>query len=92
MGGMFAGVKEKSVEERQAMLDQINAHMAADIHKMSNQCKMGADSSNLDWKEVKQALDEQDFQAFWIVEREGFYDEHDKCLAEDCAWLRENIY
>ena len=55
------------------------------------QCKLGAPESNIDWQEIKNALDEQDFEAFWIVEREGFYDEHDKCIAEDCAWLKEHV-
>ena len=88
---MFTGVMEKSVEERQAMLEHINKMIAEGGHKMDNQCKMGAPESNIDWKEIKAALDEQDFEAFWIVEREGFYDEHDKCLAEDSAWLKANI-
>ena len=48
--------------------------------------------SNIDWKEVKKALDEQDFDAFWVVEREGFYGEHDKCLADDLKWIRESIH
>ena len=58
---------------------------------MDVQCKMGAPESNIDWREIKKALDEQDFDAFWVVERESFYDEHDKCLAEDCAWIKANI-
>lgn len=58
---------------------------------MDNQCRMGAPESNLDWKEIKKALDEQDFEAFWVVEREWFYDEHDRCIWEDCEWLRKNL-
>ena len=88
----FENVMEKSVEERQKILDGFNEMMKAGSHKMDNQCKMGAQESNIDWKEVKAALDEQDFEAVWIVEREGFYDDdHDKCLREDCEWLRANI-
>ncbi len=58
---------------------------------ISNQCKMGAEESNLNWKEIKTALEEQYFAAYWVVEREGFYDDHDKCIADDCAWLKENL-
>ena len=57
----------------------------------SNQCKMGAEESNLNWKDIKAALEEQDFAAYCVVEREGFYDDHDKCIADDCAWLKENL-
>ena len=84
-------VTEIPVEERQKILDQINERMKAGGHQINNQCKMGAPESNIDWKEIKKALDEQDFEAFWIVEREGFYDEHDKCLEDDCVWLNANI-
>ncbi|NLM86851.1 MAG: sugar phosphate isomerase/epimerase [Clostridiales bacterium] len=87
----FAKAKTLPLEERQKMLEQFNANMKANASRMSNQCKLGAKESNLDWKEIKKALDEQDFDAFWIVEREGFYDEHDKCLREDLAWLKDNI-
>lgn len=52
---------------------------------------MGAEESNLNWKEIKTALEEQDFAAYRVVEREGFYDDHDKCIADDCAWLKENL-
>lgn len=92
-GGMFANVKSMSVEERQKILDQFTARSSSEEGKarFNVQCKMGAPESNIDWQEVKNALDEQDFEAFWIVEREGFYDEHDKCIAEDCAWLKANI-
>ena len=56
------------------------------------QGKMGEPDSNMDWKEIKKALDEQSFEAFWIVEREDFYgDNHDQCLADDSAWLHANI-
>ncbi len=88
---VFANAKSLPIEERQKLLDQFNAHAKAGEGKMSNQCKMGAPESNMNWKDIKKALDEQSLEAFWIVEREGFYDEHDKCLKEDCAWLRENL-
>ena len=53
---------------------------------------MGAPESNMNWQDIKDALDEQDFEAFWVVEREGFYDEHDKCIADDAKWIKENIH
>lgn len=87
----FANVKSMSLEERQAMLDKFTAMTAGPNPRFAIQCKMGAPESNIDWKEIKKALDEQDFEAFWVVEREGFYDEHDKCIAEDCAYIKENI-
>jgi sugar phosphate isomerase/epimerase len=87
----FANARSLPLEERQKMLEQFNAQIRAGANRMDNQCKMGAPESNLDWKEIKKALDEQSLEAFWIVEREGFYADHDQCLREDCAWLRENI-
>ena len=77
-----------SEEEKAEFFKQMQARRA---NQPLLQCKMGAPESNINWKEIKAALDEQDFEAFWVVEREGFYDEHDKCIAEDCAWLHENI-
>lgn len=87
----FANVKELPVEERQKILENLSEMVEASGNGMELQCKIGAPESNIDWKEVKKALDEQDFDAFWVVEREGFYDEHDKCLADDLKWIRENI-
>jgi len=87
----FANVKSLPIEERQKILDGFETQMKAGADRFNVQCKMCAPESNIDWKEIKNALDEQDFEAFWVVEREGFYDEHDKCIAEDCAWLNENI-
>ena len=89
-----AHVKEMSLEERQAMLDQYNARNQSPEgkKKFEVQCKIGAPESNMDWQEIKNALDEQDFEAFWVVEREGFYGDHDQCLREDCAWIKENIH
>lgn len=87
----FANVKELPIEERQKILDGFEAQMKETAYRFDVQCKMGAPESNMDWVEIKKALDEQDFDAFWIVEREGFYDEHDKCIADDCAWLTANI-
>lgn len=88
----FANVKQMPIEQRQKILDDFTKAMAADAGKFAVQCKMGAPESNINWQEIKNALDEQDFEAFWIVEREGFYDEHDKCIADDCAWLTQNIH
>ncbi len=87
----FANAKALPLQERQKMLEQFNAFLEAGKDKMSNQCRMGAKESNLNWIEIKEALDEQDFEAFWIVEREGFYDEPDKCLREDAEWLRKHV-
>ncbi len=84
-------LKKLPLEERQKMLESFEARMKENAVRFDPQCKMGSDISNIDWKEIKKALDEQDFEAFWIVEREGFYDEHDKCIAEDSQWLHENI-
>lgn len=83
----FANVKALPIEERKKILANFEQQMAMNAARFDVQCKMGAPESNLDWKEIKKALDEQDFEAFWVVEREGFYDEHDKCLADDCAWI-----
>ncbi|MCL2321949.1 MAG: sugar phosphate isomerase/epimerase [Oscillospiraceae bacterium] len=92
---VFANVKELPIEERQRIFDGFKERMktgnGANSRDMNVQCKMGAPESNIDWKEIKKALDEQNFKAFWIVEREGFYDENNKCLADDCKWLMENI-
>ncbi len=92
-GNPFAGLKELPVEERLKAIEEIKKRFEDPEHakRFDPQCRMGAEESNISWQEIKNALDEQDFEAFWVVEREGFYDEHDKCLAEDCAWLKENI-
>ena len=91
--GPFAHVKELPLEERQKMLDNFNAMSNSPEGKkrFEVQCKLGAPESNLDYQEIKNALDEQDFEAFWVVERENFYADHDQCLKEDCAWLKANI-
>ena len=90
----FANVKEMPLEERQKILDGFNAHMNSPEGKkrFEVQCPMGAPESNMNWQDIKDALDEQDFEAFWVVEREGFYDEHDKCIADDAKWIKENIH
>jgi len=91
-GSFLENVMEKSIEEREKILEGFNEMMKAGAYKMDNQCKMGAPESNIDWKEIKAALNEQDIEAFWIVEREGFYDDdNEKCIAEDLEWLKENI-
>ena len=86
-------VKELPLEQRQKMLEEFTARNESPEGKkrFEVQCKLGAPESNMDWQEIKNALDEQDLEAFWVVERENFYDDHDKCLAEDCAWLKEHI-
>ncbi len=87
----FANVKNLPMEERQKILAQVTEMVKANANGMDAQCKMGAPESNIDWKEIKKALDGQDFDALWIVEREGFYGERDECLADDCAWIKANI-
>lgn len=90
----FANVKEMPLEERQKILDGFNAQANSPEGKkrFAVQCPMGAPESNMNWQDIKDALDEQDFEAFWVVEREGFYDEHDKCIADDARWIKENIH
>ena len=92
-GSPFANVKELPLEQRQKMLEEFTARSECPEGKkrFEVQCKLGAPESNMDWQEIKNALDEQDLEAFWVVERENFYDDHDKCLAEDCTWLKEHI-
>lgn len=92
-GSPFVNVKELPLEQRQKMLEEFTARNESPEGKkrFEVQCKLGAPESNMDWQEIKNALDEQDLEAFWVVERENFYDDHDKCLAEDCAWLKEHI-
>ena len=90
-GSPFANVKELPLEERQKILDGFNARMAANKKDFQVQCKMGVQESNMNWQEIKNALDEQDFEAFWVVEREEFYGDHDQCIADDAAYIRENI-
>ena len=79
------------LEKRQAIVEQILKEEAASGKNGDDQCPMGAPDSNIDWKEIKRALDEQNIEAFWIVEREGFYGEHDACIEEDCAYIMNNI-
>ena len=89
----FAHVKELPLEERQALLDRMTAEQDSPENraKFGAQCRMGAPESNMDWQEIKNALDEQPFEAFWVIEREGFYDEHKKCIAEDAAYIHEHV-
>ena len=88
-------ISKLSIEERKAMLEEMKKRFASradsSMNRMKVQCKMGAPESNMDWQEIKNALDEQDFEAFWVVEREEFYTDHDQCLADDCKYLRENV-
>lgn len=91
--GELVNARALPIEERQKVLENLEQMMRSNGMDLdaSDQCKMGAPESNLDWKEIKKALDEQDIKSFWVVEREGFYGEQNKCLADDCTWLRENI-
>ena len=91
-GGPFDNIKELPREERQKMLDEMEARMAAMAKdRPIVQCPIGAPESNIDWVEIKKALDETSPEAFWIVEREEFYGDHDQCIADDCKWLVENV-
>ncbi len=90
-GTPFAGAKLLPLAERQKMYDDYLAHVNPRNPEFACQCKIADETSNIDWKEIKKALDEQSFEAFWVVEREYFYTDHDECLREDCAWLMENI-
>ncbi len=92
-GSFFAKAAEMPLEERRKILESFEAQQNSPEGKkrFEVQCKMGAPESNIDWQEIKNALDEQDFEAFWVVEREGFYGEHDKCLADDCKYVKEHI-
>lgn len=91
MGNPFANVKELPLEERQKILAGFKERMAKDDGRFNVQCPMGAPESNINWLDIKAALDEQDFEAFWIVEREGFYADHDQCLQDDVDWLHANV-
>lgn len=90
----FGNVMALSVAERQKILDGFQAMTESPEGKkrFQVQCRIGAPESNIDWQEIKNALDQQDFEAFWVVEREGFYDDHDQCLRDDCSWIKENIH
>ena len=92
-GSPFGNVKELPLEKRLEILEGFKARMndPEQAKRFSVQCKMGAPESNMNWQEIKNALDEQDFEAFWVIEREGFYDEHDKCIAEDAAYVHEHV-
>ena len=91
----FASLEGKSLEEKKAFLEAYQKRIEGGKAKSSSsfdvQCKMGVPESNMNWMDIKEALDEQDFEAFWIIEREAFYDEHDKCIQEDCDYIRANI-
>lgn len=91
-GNPFQNIMELPVEQRQKMLDDMEKHMAEmDAQRAHTQCPIGAPESNIDWVDIKKALDETSPDAFWIVEREEFYGDHDQCIADDCKWLSENI-
>lgn len=81
-------------EEREKALEEMKKHFpkgGPGGNMPQRQCKLADPTSNIDWKEIKAALDETSPDAFWIIEREEFYDEHDKCLADDAKWLAENL-
>ena len=84
-----APLQDKTVTAE--ILEQFKAMMAGTDPRTEPQCKMGAPESNMNWQEIKNALDEQDFEAFWVVEREKFYADHDQCLAEDAAYVKNNV-
>ena len=91
-GHSMPDFSKMTVEERKAFVEGFNK-MLAPVHDrtLRLQCRMGAPESNINWNDIKAALDEQDFEAFWIVEREGFYADRVSCLTDDYRWLTENI-
>ncbi len=98
--GGFAGfpdMTKMSREERQKAFDQMMASFGKHAPGPQNelpqrQCPMGDPTSNIDWTEIKAALDASSPDAFWVVEREEFYgDDHDQCIADDAKFIRENI-
>lgn len=94
---MLPDATKMSREERQKMFEEMMKHFAetapkgADSPLPQRQCPIADPTSNIDWKEIKAALDECSPDAFWVVEREEFYDEHDKCIADDAKWIAENL-
>ena len=90
-GGPFGNVAEMPMEKKLEILEGFKARQAAGDPRTAPQCKMGDPSSNMNWQAIKDALDEQDFEAFWVVERENFYTEHDQCLADDAAYIHEFV-
>lgn len=90
-GGPFGDVKNMPMEKKLEILENFKAMMSGTDPRTEPQCKMGAPESNMNWQEIKNALDEQDFEAFWVVEREKFYTDHDQCLADDAKYVRENV-
>ncbi len=86
---------ELPVEQRQKMLEDMQKRFAerpSGEPKPIVQCPIAAPESNIDWVDVKAALDETNPGALWIVEREEFYGDHDQCIADDAAWLKANIH
>lgn len=67
------------------MLDNPMLQASGTAEDGIDQCRMGALKSNLNWIAIKKAFDEQDIASFLVVEREGFYDEQNKCSSDDCA-------
>ena len=93
-GGPFGGDPlELPIEERQKILEGMQKRFAEreGEPRPNVQCPIAAFESNIDWKDVKAALDETNPGALWIVEREEFYGDHDQCIADDAKWLKENI-
>ncbi len=96
----FAGFSDLSrlpVEERKRLFEEAQKSFAArnsedkGTFAMDVQCPIADPTSNLDWREIKAALDECSPEAFWVVEREEFYADHDKCIADDAKWILENL-
>ncbi|MBR2122642.1 MAG: sugar phosphate isomerase/epimerase [Lachnospiraceae bacterium] len=91
-GHSMPDFSKMTAEERKAFVDGFNKMLAPVYDRtLRLQCRMGAPESNINWNDIKAALDEQDFEAFWIVEREGFYADRVSCLTDDYRWLTENI-
>ena len=67
--------------------------MASMNSRQASQCAMGDPTSNIDWAEIKKALDEQGIgECAWTVERELTYTgTREDCLKADCDWLMANV-
>lgn len=92
---MLPDATKMSREEREKMFEEMKKNFpmggpGGDRPPM-RQCPIADPTSNIDWKEIKAALDETSPDAFWVVEREEFYADHDQCIADDAKWIAENL-
>ena len=90
MPDMRPGPDGEMSEEAKAALAEM---MKTAGIKMQTQGKLGAENSNINYVDIKNALLEQNIgEPLLVVEREYTYGgTRAECLAEDCAWLKENL-